>query len=78
MTAGPSLRRQIQAIEWAAGHIDFRKGKIDTRGMRESERAEFEAGLREAVLTLRMLDGAADEAEKAARFLQAYTPRRPR
>jgi hypothetical protein len=71
MTAGPSLRRQIQAIEWAAGHIDFRKGKIDTRGMRESERAEFEAGLREAILTLRTIDAAATEAERAARSLRS-------
>jgi len=55
MTRAPSLTEQLTAVEWAARHIDDKKGRVETRGMRESEREAFEVALRAAVETLQAL-----------------------
>ena len=52
----PTLAQQIQAVAWAARHVDARKGKVLTRAMRESERDVIEAALIAAAETLKTLD----------------------
>jgi hypothetical protein len=52
MTRAPTLAEQLQAVEWASRHIDAKKGHVETRGMRESEREAFEVALRAAVETI--------------------------
>jgi hypothetical protein len=51
----PTLTQQLTAVEWASRHIDARKGRVETHGMRDSEREAFEAALRAAVETLQAL-----------------------
>ena len=56
MTKPQTIAQQIVAVEWAARHVDGRKGVIDTHAMRESEREFIEAALHAAVETLRALE----------------------
>jgi hypothetical protein len=53
VTRRPTLTEQFTAVEWASRHIDAKKGRVETHGMRESEREAFEIALRAAVETLR-------------------------
>jgi hypothetical protein len=55
MTRRPTLTEQLTAVEWASRHVDARKGRVETHGMRESEREAFEVVLRAAAETLRAL-----------------------
>jgi hypothetical protein len=55
VTRPPTLSEQLQAVEWASRHIDAKKGHVETRGMRESEREAFEIALRAAFETLQAL-----------------------
>ena len=55
MTRAPTLSEQLTAVEWASRHIDAKKGRVETHGMRESEREAFEVALRAAVETLQAL-----------------------
>jgi hypothetical protein len=51
-----TIAQQITAVEWAARHVDAKKGRIETHAMRESEREFIEAALSAAVETLRAVE----------------------
>jgi hypothetical protein len=55
VTRAPTLNEQLTAVKWASRHIDAKKGRVETHGMRESEREAFEVALRAAVETLQAL-----------------------
>ena len=55
MTPSPTLSQQIDAVVWAARHIDSAKDVVDTHGMRESEKDRFVLALLAAVETLKTL-----------------------
>jgi hypothetical protein len=51
----PSLPQQIEAVEWAALHLD-RKRKLDARVLRASEVNDLKRKLEAAAETLGMLE----------------------